>query len=316
MIAIHPHAPATLRSPRGARGFTLLEVLTATVLSLLLLGALYAALDMHWKYSTAGQAEVERSQLARALLQRIALDLRGAMFHPVDELDEGEEDWLDEEDGGSASAETTEIRIENPLLAPPSGAAELLGDSQNILFSISRPMRGLDYSMLMQGDQLQSRSSDLQTVAWFLADPQLPGLPGLVGQRFAAMEGAGTRARGSRGIARLQGDRLALMLADSSGNLELMAEQSELLASEVVNLQFRYFDGVNWNDTWDSAAFNALPRAVEIVLEFEDELPGYAGASESTGGIRTVPYRLVVALPTSEPVDPNRILSVSPLTGL
>jgi|SRR5690606_379259 len=106
------------------------------------------------------------------------------------------------------------------------------------------------------------------------------------------------------------------MLADSSGNLELMAEQSELLASEVVNLQFRYFDGVNWNDTWDSAAFNALPRAVEIVLEFEDELPGYAGASESTGGIRTVPYRLVVALPTSEPVDPNRILSVSPLTGL
>src|SRR5437016_5936871 len=70
------------RRPR--RGFTLLEVLVAISLSLLLIAALYSGLNLYWRYSTVGHDDVERALLARALLRRIALDVRSAMFRAAD----------------------------------------------------------------------------------------------------------------------------------------------------------------------------------------------------------------------------------------
>jgi prepilin-type N-terminal cleavage/methylation domain-containing protein len=42
----------------------------------------------------------------------------------------------------------------------------------------------------------------------------------------------------------------------------------QVLCRDVVSLNFRYFDGSNWLDDWDSTAdANSLPRAVEVDLE-------------------------------------------------
>ena len=40
------------------------------------------------------------------------------------------------------------------------------------------------------------------------------------------------------------------------------------MAPEVSLLEFRYFDGFDWFDSWDSALYGELPKAVEIALEF------------------------------------------------
>ena len=40
----------------------------------------------------------------------------------------------------------------------------------------------------------------------------------------------------------------------------------ELLATEVVALQFRYFDGLEWVAQWDSTTQEALPLAIELAL--------------------------------------------------
>ena len=62
------------------RGFTLFEVVVALALSVLLLAGVYAAMDLYWRFSTTGQEEVERAQIARAVLRRIETDLRSVVY--------------------------------------------------------------------------------------------------------------------------------------------------------------------------------------------------------------------------------------------
>ncbi len=71
----------TSARPRPSRtGFTLTEVLVALSLSLVVMGAIYSALGLHWKYSTAGRVDIERMQLVRAVALRIERDLRSTLF--------------------------------------------------------------------------------------------------------------------------------------------------------------------------------------------------------------------------------------------
>ena len=62
--------------------FTLLETILALSLSALLLGAIYAAIDQSWKTAVSGREEMERAQLARALIHKIEVDIRAITFVP------------------------------------------------------------------------------------------------------------------------------------------------------------------------------------------------------------------------------------------
>ena len=44
----------------------------------------------------------------------------------------------------------------------------------------------------------------------------------------------------------------------------------EVLASNVISFSAQYYDGVNWNDSWDSTQTDVLPVAVDITLEVQD----------------------------------------------
>ena len=78
--------------------------------------------------------------------------------------------------------------------------------------------------------------------------------------------------------------------------------ESDILAPEVVEIQFRYFDGISWIDTWDSQSSGFLPRAIEITMGFwiAPDLKNARGAARLDDGIVTyVPMRF--ALPMSSP---------------
>ena len=65
-------------------GFTLIEVLLSLGLAALVLVALATAVDVHLRCVQSGRTHVEEAQLARALLHRIADDLRNlAVANPV-----------------------------------------------------------------------------------------------------------------------------------------------------------------------------------------------------------------------------------------
>ena len=102
----------------------------------------------------------------------------------------------------------------------------------------------------------------------------------------------------------MEGDRLALQLADKSGNMATMLGQTQLLAPEVTRINFRYWDGSTWVVQWDSAAMIGLPRAIEVTLEVDfNAAEGFRSRfkkQKKQEPLRT--YRAVIALPISRPI--------------
>lgn len=105
-----------------------------------------------------------------------------------------------------------------------------------------------------------------------------------------------------QGLARLEGDRLALAMADQQSSVALMAAQTQILAPEVSAIQFRYYDGLNssWRLNWDSSVMGALPRAIEVTMQLRP-MPGHAAAASSNT------YRLVIAIPLGTPIDTSQV---------
>jgi hypothetical protein len=141
-------------------------------------------------------------------------------------------------------------------------SAGLVGDSTSLILHVSRPSRHLSYEGVAGLASVNTRTSDLVSVSYFLAIPGAAGLQGAVGDRYSNA----IRDSSVQGLARLEGDKMAIEFADTGAGLESLADAAQVIAPEVIELTFRYFDGSTWYDTWDSAALGALPRAVEVVI--------------------------------------------------
>lgn len=281
--------PPTPPRIRGGvwRGFTLLEVLVALGLSIFLLAAVYSALDLHFKYTTAGQAEVQQAALARAILHRIEIDIRSVLYQEEPPAatttdaaagDAAAGDAAAADAGATTSTTTEATMIEDPMDAYNSTTTGLFGSASSLLMHISKPSR----QMHLLGNY--ARMSDLVTVNYVL-DPTVGGLT------------------------RLEGDRMAINMAKQSGNAGTVAKNTELLATEVVGLRFAYFDGYTWAPAWDSLYYAGLPRAVAIELDLASTSSVQSNLSGTQATGTTAPavqvYRLVVAIPVSKPIDPN-----------
>ncbi|MDA1017842.1 MAG: prepilin-type N-terminal cleavage/methylation domain-containing protein [Planctomycetota bacterium] len=289
------------RSDRAVRnGFTLLEVLMALGLTMLLIAAVYKAIDLHWSYQTAGRDQIERSQVARALLHRMSSDLKSIVFVVPPEKSNSEDEAATDAD---ATSQTTTTDVTDPLEGSTMG---LKGTSDRLQILVSRPTRLVTTTKTSQVDGEVTIASQQKTVSYFLADAGSGGLTGAVGNLAAGGSAGASFVTGIQGLARLEADRVAVEFADSQRDLDQLAAQAKLLAPAVVSLQFRYFDGVEWVEAWDSNAYveqsvdgsieeviAGLPQAVEITLGLRNEQDTEEGIADQT-------YRLVVSLPTAQ----------------
>ncbi|QDT45024.1 hypothetical protein Pan241w_51410 [Gimesia alba] len=279
-------------SPKTA-GFTMLEVILAIGLTSLLLAAIYSALDLYWKYTTIGHQQVERAQIARAVFQKITHDLHSVTYQQQIS-----------EDSSSSSGdeeEVVEIQVTNPDDAYTSGNIGVYGDAQSLVLHTSRPARQpMLISQSSSGSSSTSSQSDLLSVSYFLAVAGSEGLQGAVGDRFRETSGTGN---GTQGLARLEGDRLAMSKADESANYEQLAQQSQLLAPEIGSLQFQYFDGTDWLEVWDSIEYGTVPLAVKVTIGFrnnEEEQSVLNTVNEKINGFENT-FSMVIALPLALP---------------
>ncbi|QDV53134.1 prepilin-type N-terminal cleavage/methylation domain-containing protein [Gimesia fumaroli] len=279
-------------SPQKPAGFTMLEVILAIGLTSLLLAAIYSALDLYWKYTTIGHQQVERAQIARAVFQKITHDLHSVTY---------QQQITEEEESSSSSAEeeeAVEIQVTNPDDAYTSGNIGVYGDSQSLVLHTSRPAR--QPMLISQNSSSTSSQSDLLSVSYFLAVAGSEGLQGAVGDRFRETSGTGN---GTQGLARLEGDRLAMSKADESADYEQLAQQSQLLAPEIGSLQFQYFDGTDWLEVWDSIEYGTVPQAVKVTIGFrnnEEEQGVLNAVNEKINGFENT-FSMVIALPLALP---------------
>jgi len=154
------------------------------------------------------------------------------------------------------------------------------------MMHVSRPSRTETYAPLADVRAGAGRTSDLQSVAYFVTG-----------------QGAGSLASLSSqpGLARMAGDRLLMQMADQQGNTSLMAANTRILAPEVTSITFYYFDGTSWLTTWDSTALAGLPKAVEVVIELAPAQSGTVKAGAVTADTESTVYRLVVSFPAGKP---------------
>lgn len=337
-----PHNRCLSRQAHSSRGFTLLEIVLALGLSSLLLAALYTALQMHWSSSSLGQVEMERSQVARALFRRIETDLRAVVFRDS-ALTSSTDDGSSSSSASTSSGSTSSSGISTSGTSSSTGSGSsstsggsggstsssstgsssgsssgsstttttenystqktgMFGDSQTIVAHVGLPGRATDQSAAASGSANGTSagyvSSDMQSVAYFLL-----GSNSTLAQQLSSSLNS-PFGKQATGLARLQGDRMAMQAADESGDLSSMVSSVKLLAPEVASISFEYFDGVSWTTTWDSATSNSIPNAVRITIEF---LPPVA-----TGGWYSRPvsastdrFQHTVALPLAQPYVPE-----------
>jgi len=290
------------------------------MLTSLVLVALGMAVDFHLRVADRGRAHVEEAQLARALLHRIANDLRGAIAcDPINvkELVSGMGSSLASMEGLGDVAGGAEFEM--PDLE--SSGSGLTGDAAASVFTYSTPgvygeadWLQVDVSRLPRLDQydymtttvagaedstnslMLDRLSDVKTVAYYLL---MPGEDGSVDLADGTLR---------RGLVRRELDRAVTNWADEQGRLADMELELEPIAPEVAAIQFSYFDGTEWLDYWDSEEQGGLPVAVEILLTL---LPADSNGGELdfssaadydeflTTGNYTL-YRLVVHLPAAQ----------------
>ena len=269
---------------------------------------------MYFHYSSAGQEEVEKNQLARVLLQRIEADLRSIVYR-LEETSTTSTDSSSNSSGSSGSSsggttgeedetatETTTVEVQDPSDAFTGSSSGLFGDTQTLVLHVSRPRLDMISDPSLNNQMASSRTSDLKTVSYFVAGSGSSGLQAAATVHFSSQARPGTS--GSQGLARMEGDRLALQLADKSGNVASLLGQTQLLAPEVTGVNFRYWDGSTWAVQWDSASYGGLPRAVEVTLEmsFSNVDPNQSRFKKKQKVEAPRSYRAVIALPISKPI--------------
>lgn len=224
---------------------------------------------------------------------------------PLDQLEKLQQ--LGEEAGAASTASPAgdsngdsefEEEIEEPEV---DGAPVFIGEPNFVSIDISRLPRIDQYHPSIVSEQERSNTlADVKTVSYFVSQSNGPNQKRSanafqVPQGQTVVSGGLFRRQVDRSVAKFEG-------LESFGEPDLY---SELVAQEVVEVSFRYFDGNNWFTEWDSEEMGGFPLAVEMYVLIDPARVGSVrtGGSSSTNREDLETYRAVVHIPAAEIVE-------------
>jgi hypothetical protein len=276
---------------RGERlGFTLLELLLTLSMTVVLMTLVNAAFDFYAFDMDSSDADMRRTMLASAVMQMIEDDLRASLHpEPLDTaaLEEllsstaGAASGLSGGGGGGAgddSGDAAAAGLDDPSIEEDTSSIEtgttvllspgLIGNQFQLQIDTSRLPRLEEYSVMMDVDpgNLNDLPSDLKTVTYFVQQAEAYG----VDDPLAKLDDS--TSTGSGGLVRRVLDRQASTFAALSGNINSLNQTGELLAPEVMGIEFSYWDGMIWQIQWNSDELGELPLAVKIQMSMVDPL--------------------------------------------
>ena len=306
---------SSTNSPARRSGYTLFELMIAVGLTTLLMAALYQAMDIYFNLQLDSHEEITRQQVARSILRQMTRDIQSVVFSKQDVLPEEEEPevmdllstGISTGTGSSTGSSSAELdgnsygeSTVDPETLSTTYTSGLVGTSTDLQLFISRPDRNLAYVSSQELTSPEQRTGDLLLVRYLMASKTGGGLSSQIADREAP-----GNIDGPIGLARVQGDLYGLSTAVETAEEMPQLNAAKLLAREVANVTFRYYDGAQWLDEWDSTARNELPKSIEIILTIRDEQPASAAfAFDEEPNPLALPqttHRMVVPLPTAEP---------------
>ncbi|QDU18201.1 type II secretion system protein GspJ [Urbifossiella limnaea] len=321
------------RTRRG--GFTILEVMLASLIAIFLLAALYFAMDITLRRTTMSREALDADNLSRAAFNRINLDLASALGP------------LPPKSGGNSAAGTPPPASDGGMSADMSGMTT--GDPAAAAAPMADPAAALpaaDGSTPAPADDgaaeatvAAPKAADISFQAGVVGTDKTltiyaSGLPSSLA--FTGELAAPTAAQTSSDLRRItywlrSGGGLcrqerAWVTADgvrNSSDPDLSDEDGDTLVDEVTDVTFEYFDGAGWVTSWDGSTPAAdgvsptgPPRAIRVTLTFEvpSNRPGQPPQSKTAVQVIRVP-----AAPgpvTPEMVEPSTDSgAVTPDTG-
>jgi prepilin-type N-terminal cleavage/methylation domain-containing protein len=287
-------------SASGRRAFSLIELIVALALSVVLISAIYSAISLHWRYETLGRERIDRAQVSLAILRRMSEDLGSVMFSvpAATETDEEAESTTTD----STTDEETESTSATSSVTPVS--LGIVGTANSLQLDVSQ-LQLQDFVPVVDPSEpvatMPSIPSELVRVTWTLIRPQRSADPSATGLQSLIINPA---------LVRDLVDRLQESVPDETADTSSIAREipdSSILAREVVELQFRYFDGYSWVSEWDSTEMGRLPRAVEVSLGFLNQEYRPASATNSPGSVSITTVKHVIQVPASTPVTGSEI---------
>lgn len=331
--------------PASARAFTLMEVLISMVLMVVLISIVAGSVDFHLRQLTVRQTRIEEAQVARVVLRRIADDLRAvAVSRPNSSKTSGATggatsgesggeagDAGGTDDSGTGSGATMSSASDDTSAsssgssmddtsdmsgmgtdASSAQAAGFYGTLYELQVDVSRIPRYEEYSMVAASSSSGGvgLASDVRTVSYYAMDGTSAG----AGNSGAAVMADDWSQSGAlldasteypKGLVRRVVERAAERYAREMSDYSQVQEHVDAFAPEVLWIEFRYFDGMQWLTEWDSDAMGGVPMAVEITMELDDgsgQSDRQSTSSPSSSDFNEHVYRLVVHLPAAEPL--------------
>jgi type II secretion system protein J len=199
------------------RGFTLLELLIALIIFATVIAAVYSLFDTSRKLVSRADYRSQLFQTARAALQSIEEDVRGAVMSGS-AFDIG----FIGVDGGSASEPADKLQVVS--------ASRYTAGVYDV--NATPPVFGIDLALVQY---------------WIETDT----------------------TRKAHGLVKDRPPELTPLNGPVQRDEDLVE-----ISRDVVFLNFRYYDGTNWLDSWDSTQSGTLPMAVEATVYVRGEWRG------------------------------------------
>lgn len=285
MITSRHTTPTPGRKCRS--GFTLIEMMVAVAIISMLMVAISSATNVYMQTATDSFEEIERSQIARALLRNLSRDIRSVTFVLKEVSDEEDEESLD----------TEEVDSDSAMASYTDG---LFGTENDLVLYVSRPDADATYVDAQSLTGGADRSSDAMIIRYLLAESGGGGLAGMLADESMQTTNVPDNVAG---LGVMRGDMVGLSNAINVGDVETQMEAAQLLAPEVADIRFVYFNGIEELSEWDSNVENAMPTAIIIEMTLRTIRPEWdEREQENTPGmLGDTIHRMVVPIPVSEP---------------
>ncbi|MFO0805683.1 MAG: hypothetical protein U0791_21485 [Gemmataceae bacterium] len=306
---------------RTRSAFTLLEVLLASLIAILLMSALYVAMDVTLRQTHEGRDAVDADSLSRGVYNRMSLDL-SASLGPLPPKSGGNSA------GSSASTASTPTTPTDPTMpstttTTPSTTTPSTTSTTPATGSTAAadPTTG-DVAAVPQaadiGFQAGIIGTDKQLTVFASRLPSaMSRARGLSGDAAAA-QGPSDLVRitywigGSGGLCRQERPWVTADGVRNSSDPDLDTESGDTLVQEVKDVTFEYFDGSQWLAEWDGSKPSpdgvtptGPPRAVKVTLTYSIPAAKKGQPPLDQKVVQVIPVRAAPGSFTPEMITPS-----------
>lgn len=279
------------QSLKARPAFTLLELLLSLALIVVATALIGSLMSLYARsFATKGD-QIKQKQLARSLLSMIADDIRAVVL--AQEYDEsvlqammgasamgasassatgggtpaGTSSGTGASTGsvtGSTTAGTGSAASEEAseqIILPPG----IYGSRFQLMVDVSRIPRTNEYNMnaVMPGG-LADVPGDVKSVTYLMQSANPLG----VQDSMLQVSSTASTLASNGGLIRRSLDRLVLRYAEQNAMANQLMTSGDLVAPEVVALEFAYYDGTQWVYDWDSSV-QGLPWLIQINMALQ-----------------------------------------------